>query len=198
MLLFFALLVTARAQSGEIQAYLQQIAAYEVYLKDAEKGYKIVENGIQTAGEIKNGTFNLHSAFFSSLEAINPSVKSFTEVAEIALLQISIVESFQQAIQNLKTSGQLHTGELAYIGQVYSTVVNDGLKDVDALLTLVTAGNYSMNDGDRLRQIDGLYRDMADKYTFTQAFIAQSQALDRSRAKEASDIGEVGALYGIK
>jgi hypothetical protein len=199
VILAFAGVVRGNAQIiGQIEQELQQLAAYEVYLKDAEKGYSIVENGIHTVGEIKNGTFNLHSAFFSSLQAINPSVKSDAEVAEIVLLQISIVESFQQAIQYFKQSGQLHSDEMSYIGNVYSTVVNDGLEDVNALLSLTTAGNYSMNDGERLEQIDALYKDMSDKYTFTQAFVGQGSSLDRSRAAELNDMGEVSALYGIK
>jgi hypothetical protein len=199
VILAFAGVIRGNAQIiGQIEQELQQLAAYEIYLKDAEKGYSIVENGIHTVGQIKNGTFSLHSAFFSSLQAINPSVKSYAEVAEIILLQISIVESFQQAIQYFKQSGGLHTDELSYIGNVYSTVVNDGLEDINALLSLTTAGSYSMNDGERLDQIDALYKDMSDKYTFTQAFIGQSNSLGLSRAMEMSDINEVGALYGIK
>lgn len=196
--LMVALAVTAKGQSSETKAYLQQIAAYEVYLKDAEKGYEVVESGVHTVGQIKNGTFGLHSAFFSSLKAIDPAVKSYAEIAEVVLLQISIVESFQQTLKSLKQSGQLNAGELAYVGQVYNTVVNDALQDVEALTTLVTAGSYSMNDGDRLRQIDGLYNDMADKYTFTQSFIGQCQSLDRSRAMDVNDMNEVGGLYGLK
>ena len=196
-LLVFSSIAKVRAQSGEIKAYLQQIAAYEVYIKDAKKGYGIVENGIHTVSSIKNGTFSLHSAFFGSLEAINPSIKSDAEVAEIILLQISIVKNFQSAISSLQKSGQMHSDELTYMGQVYSTVVNAGLQDVQALTVLVTAGNYSMNDGERLRQIHGLYSDMSDKYTFSQSFVAKAQALGQARAADESDIDEVSALYRI-
>ena len=185
-------------QSAEIKAYLQQIAAYEVYIKDAEKGYKIVENGIHTVGEIKNGTFNLHSAFFSSLQAVNPSVKSYSEVAQVALIQIATVEAFESAIKTLKSSGRLNSDELTYIGQVYSAVVDAGLEDVSALSAVITSGTYSMNDGDRLRNIDRIYNEAVDRYRFTQSFTTQCGLLDRSRAAEAGDISEVGTLYGIK
>jgi hypothetical protein len=200
LLLLLAVVIfrASYGQSGEIKAYLQQIAAYEVYIKDAEKGYKIVENGIHTVGEIKNGTFNLHSVFFSSLQAVNPSVKGFAEVAQIALIEIATVEMFKKTVQNLNQSGQLHSDELAYIGQVYSSIVSAGLQDVTALTALITSGDYSMNDGDRIHGIDGIYSNAVGRYTFTQAFTAQCALLDRSRAGEALDINEVGNLYGIK
>jgi hypothetical protein len=190
--------VPGRGQSGEIKAYLQQIAAYEVYIKDAEKGYKIVESGIHTVGEIKNGTFNLHSAFFSSLQAVNPSVRSYAQVAEVALIQIATVDAFENAIKTLKASGQLNGDELTYIGQVYSSVVDAGLEDVSALTAVITSGSYSMNDGERLRNIDRIYNDAIDRYKFTQSFTTQCGLLDRSRSAEAVDVSEVGALYGIK
>jgi hypothetical protein len=183
---------------SQIKQEIQQVAAYAVYIKDAEKGYSIVENGIHTVGQIKNGTFNLHSAFFSSLESINPSVKGYARVAEIILLQVSIVQTFQAGMSSFKQSGQLHADEMAYIGQVYTTVVNAGLQDVTALTALVTAGNYSMNDGERLSEIDALYKNMADRYTFTQAFMGQGNSLQRSRALDQNDISELSALYGIK
>ena len=188
----------AAQTAGQIQQEIQQVAAYEVYIKDAEKGYSIVENGIHTVAQFKNGTFNLHSAFFSSLASINPSVKSYAEVAEIILLQIAIVQTFQSGISSFQQSGQLHPNEMTYIGNVYSTVVNAALEDVNALTALITAGSYSMNDGERLNQIDALYKDMADKYTFTQAFMGQGNSLQRSRASEVTDINEVSILYGIK
>lgn len=198
MWLAFLICHVSQGQSGEIKAYLQQIAAYEVYIKDAEKGYKIVENGIHTIGEIKNGTFNLHSAFFNSLEAVNPSIKGYAEVAQIALVEIATVEMFKKAIQNLNRSGQLHRDELSYISQVYWSVVNAGLEDISRLTILITSGEYSMNDGDRLHGIDGIYANTVGRYAFTQAFTSQCAFLDRSRAGEASDINEVGTFYGIK
>ena len=60
---------------------LDQIAALQAYLQVAEKGYHIVEQGLQTIGEIKNGELNLHSAFYSSLEAVSPTVAHMAAVA---------------------------------------------------------------------------------------------------------------------
>ena len=115
----------------QLKNLAQQVAEMELLLKDAEKGYKIVESGIQTIQSIKKGEFNLHNAFYSSLESINPSIKSMAEVAEIISLQISIVE---QCSRSLKTYGQspwLHSDELTYIGQGLPVLVlQAGLEDL--------------------------------------------------------------------
>lgn len=185
-------------QSAQIKAYLQQIAAYEVYIKDAEKGYKIVEDGVHTVGDIKNGTFNLHSAFFSSLKAVNPAVSAFTEVSQVVLIQVSTVEAFKSALQRIRQSGELNGDEIAYIGEVYAGVVAAGLEDIAALNAVITSGIYSMDDGERIRNIDRIYRDVSKRYEFTQKFTMGCVVLDRSRSREAADIGEIGSLYGNK
>lgn len=188
----------AEGQTAQIKAYLQQIAAYEVYIKDAEKGYKIVEDGVHTVGDIKNGTFNLNSAFFSSLKAVNPAVSAFTEVSQVVLIQVSTVEAFKGALERLNQSGELNGDEIAYIGEVYAGVAAAGLEDIAALNAVISSGNYSMDDGERIRNIDRIYRDVSKRYEFTQKFTMGCIILGRSRSREAEDIGEIGSLYGIK
>lgn len=182
---------------SQIKAEIQQVAAYGVYIVDIEKGYNVVENGIKTVGQIKNGTFSLHCAFFNSLESINPTVKGYAKVTEIAMLQISIVEAFENTISSFKQAGYLHSDEISYIESVYTTVVNDGLKDLDELARVVTAGNYTMTDADRLRQIDALYSNMSDKYAFTQSFLTKGVNLQADRSSENADLNTLKALYGV-
>ncbi len=61
--------LAASAQFGATtNEMLEQLAALQAYIKVAEKGYTIAEQGLQTIGQIKNGEFTLHSAFVSSLK----------------------------------------------------------------------------------------------------------------------------------
>src|ERR1700677_2007563 len=71
---------------------LEQLAALQAYIRVAEKGYTIAEQGLQTIGQIKNGEFNLHSTFYSSLKAVSPTVANMAEVAEIMSLEISLID----------------------------------------------------------------------------------------------------------
>src|SRR5580704_14400076 len=89
---FMAIGLAASAQfAGEM---LDQIAALQAYLQVAEKGYHIVEQGLQTIGEIKNGEWNLHSAFYSSLQAVSPAVAHMAQVVEIIDLEASMISQF--------------------------------------------------------------------------------------------------------
>ena len=55
-------------KSTQKKYLLQQIAALQVYINYAKKGYNIVSGGINTIRDIKKGDLNLHNTFFSSLK----------------------------------------------------------------------------------------------------------------------------------
>src|SRR5205823_1222241 len=136
----------------------------------AEKGYDIAKTSLYIIQEFKNGEFNLHETFFNSLKAVNPTVKNAEEVAEIIALQFSIVDQFKAAIKTYKESNQFNPDELSYINKVYANLTTDCLKNIDALIAVVTDSSLQMSDDERMHQINGIYADMQDKNSFTQYF----------------------------
>src|SRR5882724_1827823 len=119
-----------RQKKTKIKYLGQQIAALQVYIGYAEKGYKIVSTGLHAIQDIKNGEFSLHQSYFSSLKNVNPKIKNAAEVAEIIALQISIVNHFKQAIKTYKASGYYGASELSYVGNVYTEITADCLKNI--------------------------------------------------------------------
>lgn len=189
----FALCSDVRAQS-DIQAMLKQIAKLEIYIIDLEKGYKIAREGLTTIGEIKKGEFNLHSLFFSSLQSVNPSVAKYSKIALIISDQLSIISSFKTLIQYLNKSGKLTNSEMQYVETVFTNMVNECTKNLNALIAVTTDGKLEMTDDERIRRIDGIYDDMEDKYAFTQSFISKTGLLVYQRNDEANDYGLLKAL----
>jgi hypothetical protein len=184
-------------QSAHLKNLEQQIAETEVYIKDIEKCYSVVESGLQTIQGITNGEFNLHSTFFASLESINPSVANMAEVAEIMALQVSIVEQCSKALKVYQASPYLHSNEVNYINQVFQTVLQDGINDLNDLTTLITANQAKMGDGERIQRIQGLDADMQRKNAFMQDFTGQTDLLCAQRQQAQGDDQAVLALYGL-
>ena len=78
---------------------LQQIAALQVYLGYAKKGYTIVTSGVNTIRNIKNGDFNLHRDFFSRLKNVNPAIRRYAKVADIISYQVKIIRQTKLTLQ---------------------------------------------------------------------------------------------------
>jgi hypothetical protein len=182
----------------QLKYLAQQIASLQVYAGYLEKGYHVAQQGLTTIGDIKNGEFNLHQAFFSSLSKVNPSVSHYTKVAEIIALQVSIVEQYKKGYKQAQQSGMFDNNEVGYIYNVFTSLLNDCTNDISELITLTTDGRLQLKDDERLQRIDLLYNDMQDKYTFTQSFCNETNVMALSRQKDINDARLMQSMYNIK
>ncbi len=177
---------------------LQQIAALQIYIGYAQKGYKIAKEGLTTIGDFTRGEFNLHGDYFNSLKVVNPEIKHYTKVADIIALQVKIVANYNQTYRRLNSSDAFSDNELAYISRVFSRLHDDCAKTLDELITITTDGKLEMKDDERMERIDKLYLDMQDKFTFSQSFSNDAKTLAASRLREKADVKTSRVLRGIK
>lgn len=177
---------------------IQQIAALQVYIGYAKKGYKIAKEGLNTIGGFTRGEFNLHTDYFNSLKSVNPEVRRYVKVAEIIALQVKIVQNYNRTYRQINSSDAFSEDELAYIGRVYRRLLDDCDKTLDELITITTDGRLEMKDDERIERIDKLYLDMQDKFTFSQSFSNDAISLAASRLKDKSDVQSSRVLQGIK
>lgn len=182
-----------RQKKTQKKYLLQQIAALQTYISTAEKGYKIASDGIHAISNIKNGEFNLHGLFFNSLKTVNPKIKNATVVAEIIAYQIAIVNKFKNIGKQ-----NLNSNEVAYIGKVYSNVITESLKDIDALITIITDNELQMTDDERIRRITALHTDMQDKFMFSQSFTNNANILSMQKQQQLNDAVTAARLYNLK
>lgn len=177
---------------------VQQIAALQVYIEFAQKGYHIAKEGLTAIGSITKGEFNLHTDFFNSLKNVNPEVKRYVKIAGIISLQIQIVQNCNRAIKQFKSMDAFSNDELSYIGSVFSRLLDDCDKTLDELITITTDGKLKMKDDERFSRIDKLFSEMQDMFTFSQSFSNNAGLLAASRLREKSDIQTSRLLNGIK
>src|SRR4051794_33665272 len=141
---------------------LEQIAAFKMYLGYVQKGYKVASKGLTTIGEIKRGDFNLHDAFFSSLQNVNPVIRKYAKVADIILLHKSILKLYLQAYHYVRTDGMYSSKEIDFIQKVFTNLINSCGNDVDELLAIISADRLEMTDDERLERIDSIYNAVQD------------------------------------
>jgi len=192
------LCVSTQAQMAQmVETMLQQIAALEGYIATAEKGYKIAEDGLHTIRDIKNGEFNLHSTFFSSLQSVNPQVRGLAEATEIVALQASIINRTSRTLQSIRQNRWLRADEIDYLSKVYATLLNSALEDVNALADLTTSGKLEMTDGERIKRMQVIDNDMQQQYSFLLNFSDQTDLLVAQRQRDFSDNESIKRLYGF-
>lgn len=175
----------------------RQIAALQAYLGELEKGYQISDAGLRAISDSKQGEYNSQNTYYASLWEINPSLGQLGEVAEIAALQAAIIQRFREALARYRRDGMLGADRLAYIGQVYSNLLQAGLADVQGLADVLTAHDWQMTDDQRIGRIRELDAAMRDRYAFTLSFTDRADMLERQQASELAAVGTVKAFYGV-
>lgn len=154
---------SARAQLDQSEM-LAQIAKLEIFLSQAEKGYQIAKEGLNTIGEIKQGDFNLHQLFFNSLQLVNPAIRSYIKIADIIAMQTEMLSAYKQSYAQSQSSGLFSPAELSYIYSVYTGILSSTAADVNELTGVITDGDWQMDDAQRLGSIDRLYVSVSAKY----------------------------------
>ncbi len=187
-----------RQKATQKKYLLQQIAALKVYEGYLSKGYQIARSGLHTIGNIKHGDFNLHDTYFNSLKTISPKLRNYQKVAIIVLMQAGISRQAASCIQFCRNSGQLTPDELLWLQTTSNSLLADGATNLKALSSIVTNGEYSMKDNERLARIDQIYNSMLDNKTFCSSFSNACRGLCMQRKNEQFEIQQSQKLNGLK
>ncbi|MCD0474063.1 hypothetical protein LPB87_06610 [Flavobacterium sp. EDS] len=199
LLFLFATLITGniQAQAKQQRMLLQQIAALQVYIGYAQKGYSVAKKGLGAINDFKRGEFNLHKDYLTSLKSVNPKIKKYAKVAEIIALQIKIIKNSNKIYQQIQQDDLFHGDEVDYIKRVFERVFEDCDTNMDELLTIVLDGKLELKDDERIKRIDTIYQNMLDNYAFSESFGNETKLMALSKAKELKEVKNSRVLHGI-
>lgn len=176
---------------------LKQIAALHLYIGYVKEGIDVAQKGLNTISNIKQGDYNLHNDFFSSLKNVNPKIKNYTRVADIIAMQVNIIKQYNKACQQVREDRQFTSEEVKYIKGVFGTLLSQSAANIDELITLTSSGKLELKDAERLQRIDKLYGDMEEKYSFIKHFREGANILSILKYKEQDNINRSRALFGL-
>ncbi len=186
-----------RQKKTQKKYLVQQIAALQVYIGYAQKGYAIAKEGLDIIGNFKEGEVGLHTDYFNSLKNVNPEIRQYVKVADIMAIQVKIVQRCNQTRRQVSANSVFNGEETGYIGRVLDRLLDDCAIVLDELISVTKDGRLEMTDNERLERIDMLYQDMMRQYTFSQSFSNETLLLAISRIKESNETQTVRTLYGI-
>lgn len=189
-----------KAQSAEVQQLLLDVTKLNQFrglLKDLQTSYSILNKGYSAIKNIASGNFNLHEAFIDGLLKVSPALAGYRRVADIIREEQYIIKGYKTAFRYFKSSGWFTGDELAYVGQVYANLVSKSVDNLDALITVLTAGKLRMTDDERLTEINRLYKDTHQMLGFFLNFNDQAGRLGDARKGHAVDLADLGMMLGV-
>ncbi len=191
LLLIFILKVNAFAQSTEAQQLLlnvEKLSQLKNILHDMKKGYTVISNGYNAVKNISQGNFSIHEVFIDGLMLVSPEVRKYRRVADIINYQKDILSEYKAASKRLRSADVFNANELDYLSAVYTSLFSQSLDNLDELTIVITANHLRMNDEERLKAIDRIFGDTADKLTFLRSFNREADLLMQQRKAEKANL----------
>ncbi len=166
---------------------MNQIAALQVYIEYAKKGYKVYDKGLNLIGSFKNGEFNLHNDFFLSLKGINPEVAKYGKVVATIQLQYNLYRICASTIKEVRKL-ELPSSKKEYLFRVANRFIEDSDKIAEELLVLTTTSKLELTDDQRISRIDKLYTEMEESYIAAQQYREDIQLVEKAKSAERTNI----------
>lgn len=185
-------------QSQKEKLMAEQVVGIETYLSMIKGGYRIMETGLNTAHDLKGGTFGLHTAYFNSLEQVSPVIQNNPKAKVIAGLHQQLLQAFVTELAWQKQQAVLTADELTYLQKVADNLQKVSAADMSELNDVLTPGKLQLTDQQRLDRLDKLYAAMKDKAAFASSFTAKCRQLALTRQRAKADHEQLRKLYGIQ
>lgn len=185
-------------QSTQRKLMAEQIAGYQIYLQAVKSGYGIAKSGLNTAHELKNGTFGMHSDYFNSLEQVNPLIAANPKGKVIATMKQQVTSLFSSEISWQQKQKFLSAAEVLQLQKVADNLQNEMDGDLAELTQVLTPGKLQLTDQQRLERLDHLYAAMKDKLAFAGYYTGRCRKLAAQRQQEQKDKQQIRKLYGIQ
>ena len=178
-----------RQKKTQKKYLIEQIAALQVYLGYAKKGYEIAGTGLSTIRDITGGEFKLHDLFITGLRKVSPAIRSDVRIAEIISMQLAILKTFNGLASDFKGD------HLDYVLDVKAGVITECLNDLEELHLVITSGKAEMGDDERLERLNRIYASMQDKSAFTQDFYNKAIMLLNMQRSEQNALEQLRRYY---
>jgi hypothetical protein len=186
------------SQQQEIEQLLldvEKLTQFKEILSDLKNGYEILSHGYDAVKNISQRNFNLHQTFLDGLLQVSPAVQSYGRITDIIQYELRMVKGKKNAFNKFKN---FTAEEIEYIDRVYDNLFNESAKNLDDLITVITAGNLRMSDDERLHAIDYIWNEVQNQYSFLRAFNNSTALLSLQRQKDKEDVDVSKKLFDVK
>lgn len=177
-----------RQKKTQKQYLIQQIAALKMYLKYLKKGYDIAKKGLNVIGDIKQGKFDLDNEYLESLRNVNSSISGSAKVASIIAYQRLTMKELNRLEEDASDSEFLTPAEKDYVSSVYANMLRESESALENLERVLSNNELEMKDDERIKQVNAIYLDVKDMFSFSRSFSNSTRVLMMQRDKDNQEV----------
>jgi len=182
-----------------IDLKIQRLQNEQIWLQNAQK---ILENAVsklhlREIGEWAEKQRDLYEGFYSGLWTVKIYISNYHKIRDIADKQVALLKSYQRTWTMLKSDPHFTSGELDYMGKVYSGILEQTVNNANKLLLVVKSFATQMSDAARMKIIDDAAASVEQNYADLLLFNNENAILSLKRSKDENEIESTKRLYGL-
>jgi len=139
-----------------------------------------------------------YASYFDELWQIKLTLTNFQRVKDIIEKQLQLVKEYKAAWALFKQDKNFTAGELEYMQQVYSGMMDESIKNLDQLSLVINAFVTQMSDAKRMEIINEVDNKLDENLGDLREFNNQNKVISLQRAAEKGEIETVKKLYGLQ
>jgi len=183
-----------------IDLEVQRLQNQTIWLQNAQKA---LENQLSQLklSEISSWSQKqkeLFSQYYTELWNIKTAIAYYSRLSDLTEKQVALVNSYNAAWALIKNDKHFSSDELAYMGKVYSGILQESIKDLDQILAVVHANKTQMPDAKRLELVNKAADHMDSNYIDLQRFTTENDLLSIQRAEDENEVETLKQYYGIE
>jgi hypothetical protein len=179
---------------------IQRLQTKTIWLQNAQK---VIENAMS---ELKLGQItdwlqkqkDLYQNYFDELWKVKDVLTLYHRIKEITQQEASLVKQYHSAWKGVQQDGHFTSGELLYIGQVYTGILEESVKNLNQVALVINSFTTQMTDAKRLDIINKAADGMQQNYDDLVQFNSRNIGISLQRSRDENDINVVKQLYGLQ
>jgi len=136
--------------------------------------------------------------YYEELTKVKSAISTYQRIRDVTQRQFQMVEEYNRAWQLIRSDKNFTADEVTYMGKVYSGILQESLKNIGQISTVVQSFSTSISDAKRLELINEAADRVNRNYADLRRLNAQNGMLSIQRAKDQNEIERLRILYGIK
>jgi len=178
---------------------VQRLQNETIWLQNAQK---VLENQLSKLklGEIADWTQKqkeLYGQYYEELWKVKSAIVYYKRLKDLTEVQVKIVDEYKWAWNLFNKSGHFSPDELSAMEKVYSGILDQSVKNVDGILSIVGSFKTQMSDAARLELIVAAADAMESNWQDLKRFNRENSLLSIQRAKSLDEVAKLKELYGI-
>ncbi|MFD0765405.1 conjugal transfer protein TraI [Mucilaginibacter lutimaris] len=141
---------------------------------------------------------NLYADYYNELAQVKKLLADYQMVKDIITKQKQVLSEYRRASALFNRDAHFSPVELRYMSTIYDGILQESLRNLEAVTTVITSLTTQMDDAERWLRIDQAAKAVQLNLDHLRQFNRQNALLSLSRSRDENERRGVQQLYGIR